>query len=270
MPLPRREFLTTGLAASAAAAFGVLDATAADPAAPSAASREYHELRAYRLRPDAPDHTLLDGYLAKALIPALNANGIANVGVFTEPEPEDGPAVWVFIPHPSLDSVARVAALTGEPVVVNAAGDYLAVPTKSRPAFDRIDSWLSLAFSGLPRHTVPALTRDNQSRIFELRVYESYSEAKARNKVDMFNAGEVELFRQVGFTPVFMGAGLVGPGLPRLTYMLCSRDRATHDASWKAFFAHPTWLKLKDDPRYADNVSRVISRFLVPTAYSQI
>jgi hypothetical protein len=69
---------------------------------------------------------------------------------------------------------------------------------------------------------------------------------------------------------VFYGEALVGRDLPHLTYMLCGADRETHAQHWKAFFEHPVWLKLKNDPQYADTVSKVTSRFFVPTAYSQI
>ena len=52
-------------------------------AAPGGDARDYYDLRAYRLKPGT-SHDLLDGYLGKALIPALNKRGIAAVGVFTE------------------------------------------------------------------------------------------------------------------------------------------------------------------------------------------
>ena len=65
-------------------------------------------------------------------------------------------------------------------------------------------------------------------------------------------------------------ARLVGRDLPHLTYLLCSPDRETHQKNWTAFTQHPVWLKLKNDPQYAETVSKVTSRFLVPTPYSQI
>jgi hypothetical protein len=266
--LSRRDFLKTSLAASATALAGS-SASAADAGA-AAPGREYYELRAYRLKPGAP-HALLDAYLEKAFIPALNARGIAAVGVFTEPEAKDGPAVWVLVPHPTLESVGSVtAALNADPAVLSAGADYLSTPTKENPAFDRIDSWLLLAFSGLPSLAVPALARGRQARVLELRTYDSFSELKALKKVDMFNAGEITLMQDLGLSPVFYGQGLVGRDLPHLTYMLCSPDMETHKRNWAAFLAHPVWLKLKNDPQYADTVTKVSSRFLVPEDFSQI
>ena len=106
--------------------------------------------------------------------------------------------------------------------------------------------------------------------MFELRSYESHSELKAIKKVEMFNAGEIELFRQVGLGPVFYGQALIGSNLPHLTYMVSAENPEAHKKHWDAFRASPIWDKLKNDPQYADTVSKIDSRFLVPTSYSQI
>jgi hypothetical protein len=266
--LNRRDFLKTSLAASATAALAGMPATARAADAP--ASGEYYELRAYRLAPGAP-HALLDAYLEKAFIPAANARGIEAVGVFTEPAAKDGPCVWVLIPHPTLDSVASVtASLNADPAVQAAGREYLFSPTKAQPAFDRIDSWLLLPFAGLPKLAVPALAREGKPRIFEMRTYESFSELKALKKVAMFNAGEIGVMQELNLSPVFYGQALVGRDLPHLTYMLCSADMAEHKKNWEGFLAHPVWVRLKNDPQYADTVQKITSRFLVPAAFSQI
>ena len=267
--LNRRDFLKTSFAATATAALAGAPAPAPE-AGPAGAGREYYELRAYRLRAGA-SHSLLDAYLERALIPALNGRGVGAVGVFTEPEAKDGPAVWVLIPHASLDSVAAVtASINADPAVQAAGSDYLKSPTTAQPAFDRIDSWLLLAFAGLPRLAVPALARAGKPRIFEMRTYESFSELKALKKVDMFNAGEITVMQELGLSPVFYGQVLVGRDMPELTYMLCSPDMETHKRNWAAFGVHPVWVGLKNDPQYADTVSHITSRFLAPAAYSQI
>jgi hypothetical protein len=267
--LNRRDFLKTTLAASATAALAGLPSAARASETP-APGGEHYELRAYRLRPGAP-HALLDSYLEKAFIPAVNARGIEAVGVFTEPEAKDGAAVWVLIPHPTLESVSHVtASLNADPAVRAAGMEYLSSPTKDQPAFDRVDSWLLLPFAGLPKLAVPALAREGKARIFEMRTYESFSELKALKKVAMFNAGEIGVMQEVNLSPVFYGQALLGRDLPHLTYMLCSADMTSHKKNWNAFLAHPVWVGLKNDPQYADTVQKITSRFLVPAAYSQI
>ena len=109
--MKRRDFLKTAVTASAVTALAPLTTSAAERKAP--AGREYYELRAYRLKPGAPS-ALLDAYLEKGLIPALNAQYVHAVGVFTEPEAKDGPAVWVLIPYTSLTTMARVTAARSE------------------------------------------------------------------------------------------------------------------------------------------------------------
>ncbi len=266
--LNRRDFLKTSLAVSATAALAA--AVPAKGATPRPEGGEYIELRSYRLRPGAP-HALLDSYLEEALIPTLNDLKVESVGAFTEPDAKDGPAVWVLIPHPTLQSAASVnATLNADPAVQGMGSAYLTSPTKEQPAFDRIDSWLFLPFSGLPRLAVPALARARKPRVFEMRTYESFSELKALKKVEMFNAGEIGVMQELNLSPVFYGQALLGRDLPQLTYMLCSPDMETHKRNWAAFGVHPVWVKLKNDPQYADTVSKITSRFMVPTPYSQI
>jgi len=276
MHLPRREFLKTTLAASALTA---LPAGLSAATGHSSVGRDYYELRAYRLKPGAPTG-LLDRYLEQAVFPALAQRGIGNLGAFTELEvnkeagtsrPKPNTPVWVFIPHTSLDSfVTTSASLNADPVVQRAGREYLEVG-KENPVFERIDSWLLLAFAGMPRLELPAFSRNRtKTRLFEMRSYESYSEAKALKKIDMFNDGEIAVMKDVGMAPLFFGQALTGRDLPHLTYATSAPDLATHLNNWKKFAVHPDWVKMRVDPQYADTVSRNIPFFLVPTAYSQI
>ncbi len=266
--MKRREFLKTSLAVSTLVGAGATSLTAVG-AEPASSNREYYELRAYRLKAGAKCD-LLEAYLEKAALPALNQLGITPVGVFKEKEPKDAPAVYVLIPYPSLDAMvkatARLASLSG---LDASAQEYLNSP-KTNPGFDRIDSWLMLAFAGMPKIEQPAYSREKKDRIFEIRTYESHSEAKALKKVEMFNSGEIDVMREVGLGPIFFGQALVGPSLPHLTYMLSAESDEAHKKHWGAFGKHPTWNKMKDDPQYADTVSNIRNRFLVPTGYSQI
>ena len=282
MHLHRRAFLKTSLAASATAAVGTRL-----PAAPiaSPAGRDYYELRCYhlkagtRLAADA-DPALLDAYLEHAMLPALDKLGVKNVGVFSELDvnkeaatasPKRASPVWVLIPHAALDSFVSVgAALNTDPAVQKAGADYLEV-SKAGPAFERIDIWLLLAFKGLPLLELPSFSCSRTpARVFEMRDYESHSELKALNKMAMFDDGEIALMKDLGMNPVFFGQALAGPDLPHLRYITSGPDLATHLANWKKFGPDPRWIKMRDDPRYADNMTRNTARFLTPRPYSQI
>ena len=282
MPLNRRDFLKTSLAASATTAFASC-LTAAETA--PATGREYYELRCYhlkagtRLKTDA-DPTRLDAYLEHAVLPALDRLGLRHIGVFTELDidksaatsaPKPGSPVWLLIPHPTLDSFVNVSAsLNADPVVQQAGAEYLQAP-RSGPAFERIDTWLLRAFKSLPKLEVPAFSvSKTPTRVFEMRDYESHSELKALSKMAMFDDGETELMKDLGLFPVFFGQALAGPNLPHLRYITGGPDLATHLANWKKFGPDPRWVKMKDDPRYADTVSKNTARFLTPKPYSQI
>jgi len=276
--MKRREFLTTTMAASTLAGLGTVGLTASAAERAGAQGREYYELRAYRLK-DGADHALLDAYIEKAAIPALNRLGVKPVGVFVQQE-RTGAAdatevraestVLVLRTYPSLEVFATAAArLSADPEYQKAGAEYLNSP-KTKPAFDRIDSWLMLAFAGLPKLELPAYCKEKKARMFEMRTYESYSELKALKKVEMFNSGEIDTMREVGLGPIFYGQALIGGNLPHLTYMLSAEDQEAHKKHWDGFRQHPTWNKLKNDPQYADTVSKIANRFLVPTAYSQI
>jgi hypothetical protein len=112
---------------------------------------------------------------------------------------------------------------------------------------------------------------DGPSRIFELRVYESHSDAAALRKIEMFNkGGEIPIFRRTGLNPVFFAETLVGPNLPNLTYMLAFENMSARDEAWDKFRNDPDWETLRSDPYYFDTVSAISDFILRPTAYSQI
>jgi hypothetical protein len=260
--MKRRDFLKTSFAASALAGLSV---TAAEPKG----AQEFYQLRVYRLAPDSKGE-LLHRYLETAAIPAVNRLGIKPVGVFTEPEPKEGPAVYALIPFDSLETGLSLGPrLRADPEYMRAGAEYLQTP-KDKPAYARIDAWILRAFAGIPKLELPAYSREKKARIFELRTYESYSEAKAQKKVDMFNDGEIQIMRDTGLAPVFFGQALIGANLPHLTYMLSAESRDAHKQHWGAFGKHPEWKKMSSDPQYADTVSKITNHILEPAPYSQI
>jgi hypothetical protein len=282
MNIQRRDFLKTSLAASATAAL----ATQAQAASGSSASnREYYELRCYHLKADTrlkanAAQAALDGYLQNAFLPALGKRGVKNVGAFTELEvnksagtsnPKADSPLWVLIPHASLESFVAVSADLNEDAAVKKAGAAYLNLEKGTPPFERVDTWLLRAFKSMPRMEIPAFAKNKvPTRVFEMRTYESYSEDKALRKMAMFDDGETQVMRDLDMGPLFFGQAVAGKNLPHLTYITSGRDLAAHLANWKKFPTAPGWVKMKDDPKYKDTVSKNIPFFLVPTSYSQI
>lgn len=237
--------------------------------------REFFELRSYTLKPDK--EKALDDYLRTALIPALNRLGIKPVGAFHEiavPPPAGQPAVplvpatHLLITYQSLDQFTALAAsLEKDAEYQKSAASYLAIPATD-PVYDRIDSSLLSAFETMPRLEAP----EKRGRLFNLRIYESHNEAAGKKKIEMFNKGEIAIFRRVGLTPVLFGEAVLGTRLPNLTYLLSFDDEAARTAAWTKFRADPEWLKLKAIPEYEDKriVSKITNKLMTPTDYSQI
>lgn len=230
-------------------------------------SQELYELRVYTLKNDA-QQKLVEKYFEKAAIPAYNRLGIKHVGVFTELKPTGQTKLYVIIPFKSMKDFLGVQdKLAKDLAYTEAAKDYLTAPATA-PAYDRIESSLMLAFAHMPVMEVPAV----KAGLFELRRYESSGETAAKKKIEMFNdAGEIDIFKNVGMQPVFFGQTLIGSFQPNLTYMLAFEDMAAHDKLWKAFVSDPVWKKISAVPDYADAkiISHINSTFLIPTAYSQ-
>jgi len=240
-----------------------------EQASPKSPAQEYYELRAYRLTSDAT-MPLLDEFLEKAAIPALNRLGIKPVGVFSEVEPKTPPTVFVLIPYANPGQYAGAAQhVAADPDYQKAGAAYLQTP-KTNPVYTRIDSWFMLAFAGMPKINLPPYSKERKPRLFEMRTYESYSEAKALKKVAMFNNGEIDAMHEVGLGPIFFAQALTGPNLPHLTYMTSGENMEAHKKHWDAFGKHPKWDELKKDPQYADTVSKMAQWFLTPKPYSQI
>ncbi|MGZ3752243.1 MAG: NIPSNAP family protein [Mucilaginibacter sp.] len=264
--MKRRSFVKTSLLTTAAAA--VIPQLSKAAGAFDKPSREFYELRTYTLK-NEQQQKLVEDYFKDAATPALNRLGIKNIGVFTELKPTGQTKLYVLIPYSSLDDFLTVRdKLANDSIYLKVGKPYLDAPA-AEPAYERIASSLLEAFAHSPKMQVPA----NKPRIFELRRYEHATESAGKTKLQMFNdAGEVDIFKRLGFNPVFFGETLIGEARPNLIYMVTFDDMDGHDTHWKAFGNDPEWKKISVIPDYADAklVSRISSTFLSPTRYSQI
>lgn len=262
--MERRAFL----AASTAATLGQASGAGAQPAQPG--SPWLLELRRYRLR-SGPMAARFSSYLKDALVPALGRLGIGPVGAWNISLGPDSPTLYLLVPHADAGSLLGLdGRLAGDAEYGRAAASFLALPPTD-PPFERCDSSLVAAVPTLPGIARPTGDSASPSRVFELRTYRSPSEPAGRRKIEMFEAGgELALFARLGMQTVFFGRDLVGAGLPSLTYMLVFADVAAREKAWAAFRVHPEWVKLRDQPVYADIVSGIDAALLRPTEYSQL
>ena len=234
--------------------------------------REYYDLRIYDFRTEEAARSF-DAAMESAGVAALKKSGATTIGVFkrrVEEGKEATPERYLLLAGPSAGVVAGLAECDGEGLKDDeAVKKYLATPMKD-PAFTRIESTLLGAFKDFPALADPE-GDGGAERHFELRIYQSHNELKARLKVEMFNeGGELGIFRETGLRGVFFGEGLIGTDLPKLAYMLVHENDAEKQKTWDAFKSAPAWDKLKKDERYADTVSKIDARFLVAMAYSPL
>jgi hypothetical protein len=262
--MTRRDFLAT----SAPAAALTLTGGAGAAAQPGPAARQLYEMRRYRIRVGYMRDTTR-AYLKDALLPALGRLGLGPVGMFdvTTGEP---PTAVVLIPHASADSAVTVGRRLAADTAYVKAADPFVNAAADRPAFERVESSLLLAFAGMPQLQAPDTSTP---RIFELRRYEAPSEAASLKKIEMFDTGgELAIFRKVGFRPVFFGQTIYGVRLPQFEYMLTYANMAERETQWTAFRNDPDWKVLSQKEEYKDAaiMSGATATYLAPQPWSQL
>ena len=233
-------------------------------------SREFYQIKTYLFKNEQQEQTT-DAYLKEAYLPGLKKLGIKNIGVF-KPKPNTTDTlkkVIVVIPFSSMKQFLELEdKLAKDKTYLIAGADYLNA-TYKQPPYLRIESILLKAFSDHPFLTKPALNSARSSRVYELRSYESATEAIYHNKVDMFNAGgEIKLFKRLAFNAVFYGEVVSGAKMPNLMYMTTFADQQSRDAHWKSFVDSSEWKGLIAMEKYKNNISHIDITFLYPTDYS--
>jgi hypothetical protein len=234
-------------------------------------SSEFYLIRRYDLQA-GPQMKVTESYFGDALIPSLTRMGMGPIGAFGVNFGPLAPAFYVLIPGPSVETLAELdLRLAQDSTFLKAAEPFWNAPATA-PAFLRVESSLLKAFEGWPRLTLPATSATKGKRIFQLRTYESPSNGDHVRKVEMFQAGEFQIFRDADFHPVFYGDTLIGPRMPDMSYLLSFANMEEMNAKWDAFNSDPLWKKLSTAPRYGFEaiVSNVSNLVLSPLAVSQI
>ena len=229
------------------------------------AQREFYELRVYTMKFGTPA-VGLHNYLEKALLPALNRQGIKNIGAFEEWSQDNPTKIYVLIPYGSMMAYEKVKnAMAADKVLAENSSEFNQISLDKVP-YTRFETSFFTAFSGIPQLLKP----EGGSMVFELRTYESYIEDAHIRKVKMFNEGELQIFKETGLHSVIFGEKIAGPQMPCLTYMLAFKDMEERDANWKKFVDHPDWKRMSKMPEYANTVSNIVRVFLKPLKYSQL
>ena len=254
--MKRRKFINSAAAASILPL--TLTNSIASAQANAAAEKEIYELRTYEIKFRGNQKLLLN-FLNEAYLPALKRKGVKHTFMFREIGMSDPAKLWLLVSYPDSATYIKAQNLADDAEYQSKSADYHKIGPDQR-IFNRYSSSLLLAFDGMPQLQKP---KDDAS-IFELRIYEGYSEDAVRRKIKMFNVEEIDLFNRTGLYPVIFGDMISGPYRPALVYMLNFKDMAERDANWKVFFDHPEWKAMLAKKEYANTVSNIRRIFLKP------
>lgn len=235
-----------------------------------AKEREWYELEVYYFR-DSVQERAIDRYLEHAYLPAVQRAGLRKPGVFKaiSNDTATNKRIYVLLPFQSLEQFTQLPSKLGSDAAYQSAGsDFLNAPYNKAP-YARISTSLLKAFPDAPIAQVPKLKSTHNERVYELRSYESATDAILQNKIHMFNhGGEITLFARLGLNAVFYAEAITGNNTPNLVYMTSFENMAARDEHWKAFGESDEWKRLSTMPQYQRNVSRVEIHFLRATPYS--
>ena len=233
--------------------------------------REFYQLIVYHIK-DKTQEDRLDKYLSEAYIPAVRRLGIKTVGVFKtfNIDTAADKRVYVLLPHQSLQGVQLLnQRLEKDKELAGKGADYINASFDNAP-YTRKETMLMQAFTGMPGLKKPVFDAPKNTRVYELRSYESATEKLSLNKINMFNDEEMEIFFRIGSQPVFFAEVLAGSRMPNMMYLTSYSDKASRDDHWKTFGSDPAWKRMSVLPKYKNNMDRMDVVFLTPTTYSDL
>jgi hypothetical protein len=231
---------------------------------------DFYQIKVYHLK-NQDQINKTEEYLKTAFLPALHRNRITKVGVF-KPIGNDtamDKRIYVFIPSSSLEKLSSLdEQLFKDRQMRSDGATYFNLAYNEAP-YERIETIMLKAFTGMPHFTTPSLTSPLSERVYELRSYENPTENLHYKKIKMFNEGsEVSIFSRLNFNAVFYADVIAGCHMPNIMYMTTFNNRADRDEHWKQFSADAEWKKLAVVPEYLNSVSEHDINLLRPTEYS--
>lgn len=232
--------------------------------------QEYIAVRVYHFS-DQQQANTIDLYLQSSLLPSLEKQGFSSVGFFEAiaNDTAKDKTLYVFIPLSTLEKLQVVNDVFNKSLSDSMNAQEYVHAVYNHPAYTRFETFLLYTFMARPQ-VKPSVFKGNHESVYELRSYESASEALHQNKVKMFNSGEEDIFDRLEFHPVFFSQVIAGSRMPNLVYMTSFESKASRDEHWKKFSSDPDWKSLSSKPEYQNNVSKIDIVFLRPLSYSRL
>ena len=231
---------------------------------------DFYQIKIYHLKTNEQADQV-DQYLKNVYMPALHRLGIKNIGVF-KPIANDTSSVkfiYVLIPFNSTETWMKLEQNLTKDAAYKSSAKNFSEASAGKPPYERMESILLDAFSGQEHLFLPA--SKNGERVFELRSYESPTENLSEKKMAMFNTGgEIDIFKRLGFNPVFYARVVSGNHMPNFMYMPVFENVQQRDAQWKIFGSDPQWKEISAKPENENkvSVSHIDSILMHSTSYS--
>ena len=237
-------------------------------AAESGQQNQIFELRCYKLRYSKADqYGRLTAFLEHEHLPMTKRVGLVQ-GYFRVTLGEFTPRVYTLAAYESLSDMGeKLAAKRADAAFSKASEEF---GSHDEAPYDRVESWLMRAFDGMKTIEVPP--EPEQSRTYDLRIYEQETTRDTQEKMRMFNEAEIQIFRDSGIHPLFFGETIVGSHMPSLMYMSHYADMAARGEAWSTFVRSDGWNEIKNKPGWsnADIVSTVSNIHLAGLPFSPI
>ncbi len=233
----------------------------------------YVEMRVYTCS-SAEKRDALMAVFDRALIPALNRQGVTKAGVYSadsalnNDRQELDTLLYTVAAFPTLEALAACEErLLADAAYMREAAALFSAPMKD-PLYDSCRSSVLRTFRTCPEVVQVA---KSPGRILQLRIYNSFTIERNASKIAMFEGGgEIQLFRDAGMPPVFFGHALSGELLPNLTYILSFENQEEQKKAWSSFINSEGWKKLKAEPQYKDTANKITNIILKPSPNSQL
>ena len=237
----------------------------------SGKTREYIVVKVYHAS-DSSQLATIDQYLQNSFLPTLTKSGFSRIGAFSAVDIDTAKdkRMYVVVPLSALTQLEKLNAATEQALADSSRSRTYISAAYNQPPYNRMETIVLRTFEGAPQVKASGTKGSWKDKVYELRSYESATEALHANKVRMFNSGEIDLFQRLGFNAVFYGQVIAGSQMPNLMYITSFDNKAARDEHWKSFGSDPQWKEMSAKPEFQHNVSKNTSIFLHPRPYSNL
>jgi len=219
--------------------------------------KDIYQIKIYTLK-NNEQVAAVDAFLKNAFLPAMHRAGVLKIGVF-KPITNDTAAtkkIYILIPFTSVEQWQNISGILDKDASYQSASKDFTGASFDHSPFDRVESILLEAFDMQSHFNISSLKNAVSEKIYELRSYESPTDALHAKKVKMFNeGGETVIFKRLEFNAVFYARVISGSRMPNLMYMTSFENMAEHDEHWKAFSNDAEWKRISALPEYESKVS---------------